>query len=168
MTRRNTPESATEPQALSGFLTEPATPTGSARVFGALAVEDHPFTAVRYQSPADFVVRNVRGEKMRTLPGLYDEFAAAWQFPYYFGHNKDAFDECLCDFDELWGAAPGYVVAVRHASEVLCEDPGERAWFVDALTDCAARWARREVVFRVVLQGRIPGFWAQPLRVDAV
>jgi hypothetical protein len=46
------------------------------------------------QNPGS-VVRFLRGKKMTTAQGLYDEFAAAFQFPYYFGNNGDAFDECL-------------------------------------------------------------------------
>jgi len=42
--------------------------------------------SLQRQSPA-FVTRPVRGRKMRTVEGLYAEFAAAMQFPYYFGDN---------------------------------------------------------------------------------
>jgi len=36
---------------------------------------------------ADLAVRLVRGHKSRAVDGLFDEFAAALQFPYYFGAN---------------------------------------------------------------------------------
>ena len=49
-------------------------------------------------------VVHLRGRKMTTLRQLFDEFAAALQFPYYFGANKDAFDECLSEVCEA--AAP--------------------------------------------------------------
>jgi hypothetical protein len=48
---------------------------------------------------ARLVVRSVRGRKMTTTAQLYDEFAAALQFPPYFGENWAAFDECLSDMD---------------------------------------------------------------------
>ena len=43
-------------------------------------------------------------EEFRSVAAVFDEFAAAFQFPYYFGRNKDAFDECMRDLDEFVGA----------------------------------------------------------------
>jgi hypothetical protein len=50
---------------------------------------------------AGLTVRCVRGRKMSRLAGLMDEFSAALQFPYYFGENWSAFQECLGDMDWL-------------------------------------------------------------------
>jgi hypothetical protein len=48
---------------------------------------------------AGYEARFCRGSKMQTLDALFDEFSAAWQFPYYFGYNWAAFDECLSDLN---------------------------------------------------------------------
>jgi hypothetical protein len=48
-------------------------------------------------SETRLVVRTLRGVKMQTVQQLFDEFAAALQFPWYFGENWAAFDECLTD-----------------------------------------------------------------------
>lgn len=108
------------------------------------------------------VVRVVRGRKMRTLPGLFDEFAAALQFPWYFGGNADAFDECIADLGWLPPQA-GYVIVVTEPAEVLAEaDAGALNWLVGSLTRACAEWARpveagewwdrSAVPFHVVLQ----------------
>jgi hypothetical protein len=55
------------------------------------------YTAIARWREARLVVRTVRGRKMRRLPELNDEFAAAIQFPWYFGANWAAFDECVKD-----------------------------------------------------------------------
>ncbi|APE33362.1 hypothetical protein BOX37_04580 [Nocardia mangyaensis] len=141
---------------LSQFLARPtaeAPVAGRPPVLGALPVDAAQFSGVRYDAPADYQVRELRGPKMRTVAELFDEFAAAFQFPYYFGANKDAFDEALRDLDDVVGDAPGYVAVVRAAAELLAEQPTERAWFEAAVRDAAAYWGRREVAFRVVLQG---------------
>ncbi|MFC6009572.1 barstar family protein [Nocardia lasii] len=132
-------------------------------VIGALPVDANQFSGVRYDAPADYRVRELRGAKMRTVAELFDEFAAAFQFPYYFGANKDAFDECLRDLDDFIGDTAGYVVAVRTAADLLADQPTERAWFDSAMRDAAAYWARRDVVFRVVLQGEPEAFGAVEL-----
>lgn len=154
------------PMSLSRFLAGPAAelPTaGDPEVLGALAVDAARFSGIRYNAPAAYRVRELRGRKMRTLAALFDEFAAACQFPYYFGANKDAFDECLRDLDDFVGEAPGYVVVVRDADDLLADDPDDRDWFTEAMTDAAAYWRRRDIAFRVVLQGGGGPFDAVPL-----
>ncbi|MFD3429459.1 barstar family protein [Nocardia fluminea] len=151
---------------LSQFLARPGAEAPSATtppVLGALAVDANQFGGIRYDAPADYRVRELRGTKMRTVAELFDEFAAAFQFPYYFGANKDAFDECLRDLDDFVGDAPGYVAVIRTADDLLAEQPAERAWFEAAMRDCAAYWARRDVAFRVVLQGDADTFGAVAL-----
>ncbi|MFD3510946.1 barstar family protein [Nocardia sp. NPDC058666] len=156
----------TSRMTLSQFLARPhaqAPDATTAPVIGALPVDANQFSGVRYDAPADYRVRELRGAKMRTTAELFDEFAAAFQFPYYFGANKDAFDECLRDLDDFVGDAPGYVAVIRTAHDLLAQQPTEREWFDSAMRDCAAYWARREVAFRVVLQGDPDTFHAVAL-----
>lgn len=73
---------------------------------------------------------------MRTRHGLYDEFAAALQFPWYFGENADAFDECIADLDGWLPTRLGYVVVVTEPELVLDgAQPDDLAWLVGSLTD---------------------------------
>ncbi|MFD4180184.1 barstar family protein [Rhodococcus sp. NPDC058514] len=101
-------------------------------------------------SERGYTVRVVRAAKMRTAGALFDEFAAALQFPYYFGANKDAFDECLRDVDDWLGESPGLVLMVRDAGELLADEPGQLGWFVDAVEDGARD--RTGGLLRVILQ----------------
>lgn len=129
-----------------------AAPNGPA--FGVLEADPGPASALAHQLPElGCVLREVRGTKMATVSAVFDEFAAAFQFPYYFGENKDAFDECMRDLDEFVGPAHGYVVVVRDADVLLRDEPIQRAWFVDAMAFYASEWANRPtpVAFRVVL-----------------
>lgn len=109
------------------------------------------------------VVRAIRGRKSRTLEALFDEFAAAFQFPYYFGENWPAFRDCITDLDWL-PFQPGVVVVVYGADEVLKDaHPAEMNTLVAALTDAAEEfgeavsdgewWDRPPVPFHVLLQG---------------
>ena len=70
------------------------------------------------------VCRVVRGHKATTEPAFFDECAAAWQFPYYFGENWDAFDECLTDLQ--WLPAEAYVLCVTQAIHLLEKEPSDR------------------------------------------
>lgn len=55
-------------------------------------------------------IRFVRGHKMTTTQGLFDEFSAAMHFPYYFGENWNAFRDCLLDLEWLPGEVYGIVI----------------------------------------------------------
>lgn len=99
---------------------------------------------------AGYTTRVVRGRAMATVPAVFDEFAAALQFPYYFGANKDAFDECLRDSADWLGDSRGLVVLVRDAGELLAAEPDELRWFAEAVDDRAADAAAAS--FRLILQ----------------
>jgi hypothetical protein len=86
-----------------------------------------------------FVVRFVRGKKMRTIDNLFDEACAALQFPYYFGYNWDAFSECITDLD--WLPADGYVLLVQDALHVLDDDTPQFEVFLRILSDTARAWS---------------------------
>jgi hypothetical protein len=110
---------------------------------------------------AGLTVRTVRGRKMRTVEGLFDEMAAALQFPNYFGENWPAFDECLADMDWL-PMTVGIAVLVHDAADVLA-DAAEVELEVFVRSIEAARsaysepiesgewWDRPAVPFHVVL-----------------
>jgi hypothetical protein len=76
--------------------------------------------AVSRWQDAGLTVRTVRGRKMRSVGRLFDEMAAALQFPFYFGENWSAFDECLADMDWL-PVTVGIVILVQEAAEVLSD-----------------------------------------------
>ena len=89
------------------------------------------------------LVRHVRGKKMRRYSSLYDEFAAAFQFPWYFGENSAALDECLSDLD--WLPKPVTIVlSISDPAEVLSEESGQDAlaWFVRRLAYAQREWAQ--------------------------
>ncbi len=106
--------------------------------------------------------RVVRGRKMRTLGGLFDEFAAALQFPLYFGENEDAFNECIAELETL-PAGEGYVVMITEPDQVLADAEAALGWFVRSLESAAGGWRqpvelgewwdRAALPFHVVLAG---------------
>ncbi|MGW0177372.1 barstar family protein [Rhodococcus sp. NPDC003322] len=113
--------------------------TGPVRVGLLAGVPRDADNAAYALSESGYAVRRVRGTRMPTVPAVYDEFAAALQFPYYFGANKDAFDECLRDWQDWLGAAPDLIVIVRDAGALLGDQPGEVPWLLSALQDAGIR-----------------------------
>jgi hypothetical protein len=94
------------------------------------------------------MVRIVRGRRCVTKGALLQEWAAALQFPSYFGDNWDAFEECLAD--RSWLAGDVHVVVQTAADRVLSSDADERASFLGILKAIAEESERPTL--RVVFQ----------------
>jgi len=105
-------------------------------------------------APSQRLARVIRGDKCRTQTSLFDEFAAAWQFPHYFGENWDAFEECLADLD--WLPASAYLLLVSNAAQVLeKESDPQRTVFWQVLERTIRSWSqtrRPPVAIHVVAQ----------------
>jgi hypothetical protein len=121
------------------------------------------------------VARFLRGRKMRTAAALFDEFAAALQFPSYFGENWDALDECLADLS--WLPADRYLIAITSAPEVLdVASPADRQLFWDLLKraageqvgTAAGQRSTKRTVFRVLAQGATKELSRLPVAGKAV
>ena len=104
------------------------------------------------------LVRIIRGKRCETKKALLQEWAAALQFPYYFGINWDAFEECINDLE--WLSGKYYVIFVTQVDLVLPNLEDDFRIFIDVLKKAAEEWARgREgefhrspIPFRVVFQ----------------
>lgn len=85
-------------------------------------------------------IRCVRGKQMRTTEEMFHQFAAACQFPYYFGANWAAFDECLRDLEWLRGDA--FLVVVFDSSYLLAnEEEPQLALFLNTIDSISSEWA---------------------------
>ncbi len=72
--------------------------------------------------------RRVSGAVMTNLDGLYDEFTRAWDFPSYFGRNKDAFDDCMRDL-----SGSPLITVITDAQELLTDGSRNLRWFAESL-----------------------------------
>lgn len=62
----------------------------------------------------------VRGSRCRTSQDLFTEWAAGLGLPDYFGHNWDAFHDCLRDVVQ---GPPPRVIILREAGDLLADEP---------------------------------------------
>jgi RNAse (barnase) inhibitor barstar len=107
--------------------------------------------------------RRIRGSRCRTTKGLFDEMAAALQFPAYFGGNWNALDDMLSDLG--WLPAEAYLLVVEDADEMLVEEADEvLAVCLDVLATSAA--SASPVPFQFVLQSARDGRVARALTVN--
>ena len=99
--------------------------------------------ALEGSSNGKIAARIVRGVKCQTPQTLFDEVAAALQFPYYFGENWAALDECLADME--WIQAEVCVIFVSRASLLLHNGrPQEVDSFLQLLARVATQFGREQ------------------------
>lgn len=84
------------------------------------------------------IARLIRGKRCTTVSALMQEWAAALQFPYYFGHNWDAMNECLADLE--WLPGKYYVFCLTHIEQVLPGQEKEFANYVGVLSYAVREW----------------------------
>lgn len=110
------------------------------------------FDGLMYRErPLAEAARIVRGQRCTDKQRLLQEFAAALQFPYYFGHNWDAFDECLNDLS--WLRCEKIALGISDIDAVLVGDSDAFETLVKSLSDTTVgRTAREAPVLGVTLQ----------------
>lgn len=107
--------------------------------------------SLQYEMQPRQVVRMMRGKNMNSAQGLFNEFAAALQFPCYFGNNWNAFDECMADLE--WLPGKGYLIMIVDGSHLLRDEPGELAVFLRIMRSVSQDWEEvRGIRFQVLLQ----------------
>ena len=95
--------------------------------------------AFEQKSTRRFAARIVRGRKANTKSALFDECAAALQFPLYFGENWDALNDCLGDLD--WLNVEAFVLVIADASQLLAKAPAEEfKQFFHILEQAGTHW----------------------------
>lgn len=101
-------------------------------------VTDFGYSLFFDKSPG-LVVRFIRGGKMPTIERMHDEIGAALQFPWYYGENWAALDECISDLEWLPGKA--YILIFTDAEQLLVEEDDKLfGIFIRILNDAAGVW----------------------------
>lgn len=83
----------------------------------------------------------IDGNKIVDKDILFSFIAKELSFPYYFGRNWDALDECLQDLDWLDNCVNHISVVVRHLSRLLInEKKSEKKILFSCLNDASDFW----------------------------
>lgn len=110
--------------------------------------EDFEYVDLSFPKDMRPLICSIRGKRCRTKERLFQEFGAALQFPWYFGENWDAFDECICDLS--WLTAAGYIIMVSNIDCVLPEQEKEFQIFIRLLNEASQEWSEKKILFRVI------------------
>ncbi|MFJ8437049.1 barstar family protein [Kitasatospora sp. NPDC094019] len=101
-------------------------------------------------------LRLVRGADCRSTSALFGEWARALSFPGYFGHNWDAFEECLNDALRPPGGGAADIrllVLVTGADALLVDEPPDQLAILVAVLDACATDSALRVLFATTPAG---------------
>lgn len=79
------------------------------------------YTAMCLASKERIYSAYIRGKRCKTEDDFFHEISASFQFPYYFGENWAAMDECLCDLE--WINTPPVFAVVDDFSSMFSGQP---------------------------------------------
>lgn len=138
-------------------LTLPAEPWFHLLAASASDATDALWALERGQA-AKVAVRFVRGRKATTAAHFFDEVAAALQFPYYFGENWDALNDCITDLE--WLHAGAVVLCVTDAGRLLEASAADASKFVAVIKAAAKAWnhqgkSNTAKAFHIVMQSSV-------------
>lgn len=85
----------------------------------------------------------IRGSRCQTEEAFFYEISASFQFPWYFGENWAALDECMCDLD--WLKFESIVIAIDDFQMMFCEDASLQTLLVKYLTIMVDYWKSRNI-----------------------
>ncbi len=98
-----------------------------------------------------FVV-HIRGKLCETLDDFYREISSAMRFPYYFGRNWAAFDECISDLE--WLKFSSILIVIDNQESVMKYDdfPYEsRQQMIKHLNMAVEYWKSQSIPISVYL-----------------
>lgn len=95
------------------------------------------------------------GSKVRDKKSFLDKAARAMKFPDYFGHNWDAFEECINDLS--WAPASGYILLFQAPERMLKNARADWEIAVEILSTAIGNWNEQGVPFYILLRGTVPG-----------
>lgn len=128
-------------------------------------IESHASGVFRCHAPLpDRALESAAQQNMRVVPvrlvaardknAFLNALARALQFPDYFGHNWDAFYDCLLDLKH--GDGSGTLLVLREASGFARAEPEEFAAAVDTLADAADYWESNNKALLAVVELEAP------------
>ncbi len=108
-------------------------------------------TLTQQAAPAGWRVFDLNGTKIKDKPTFLNQIAQAMSFPYYFGKNWDALNDCLTDLE--WAPAKGYVVLFQDPARFMKNAPADWDVAIDLFNTAIQFWTEQKIPFYVLLRG---------------
>ena len=91
----------------------------------------------------------IRGEYCKNEDLFFHDLAVAFRFPFYFGNNWDALDECICDLE--WISFDKILLVIENYRHLFEEEKECMDICLKHLNLATRYWAEQDVEFEVLL-----------------
>lgn len=98
----------------------------------------------------------VKGEEINDKVSFLETWSKAMNFPDYFGHNWDAFDDCLLDLE--WCEPTPRIVIYNNPENFAHQDPQEWEIVMDVLQVAVEYWREKTTPLYIIFQTEDPLF----------
>jgi len=102
--------------------------------------EEKKWEAKYYFGVENYLVRVLRGHKMKTVQDLMNEFSASLQFFEQFGENWYALSDCLQIDLEQWMPFDGILLVIKRAEEILSLENEQLIWLLVVIQEVGTYW----------------------------
>lgn len=92
----------------------------------------------------------IKGEGIIDKPTFLDNWSKTMNFPDYFGHNWDAFDDCLLDLE--WCDPTPRIVVYNQPEKFAHQAPDEWETVIDVLLVALSYWAKTATPLYIIFQ----------------
>lgn len=107
------------------------------------------YTKIYHVSHKGYYVSYIRGSRCKSEKDFFLEISASLQFPYYFGENWAALDECLCDLE--WLLFDGLFLVVDDFNLIFCGNKQLQEMLIKYFSIMANYWKENNVPVEIWL-----------------
>lgn len=91
----------------------------------------------------------IRGLRCETEDDFFREISASFQFPWYFGENWAAFDECICDLE--WLNFKRFYLVINDFSKMFKGNGKLQEILINYLACAVEYWDSLDIPFYILL-----------------
>lgn len=107
------------------------------------------YKALYNEAHSGAYISYIRGTRCKTEDDFFREISASFQFPWYFGGNWSALDECLCDLE--WLNFNRIFVAVDNFTQMFEGSVLLQNLVIKYLTIASKYWGSLDIDFEILL-----------------
>ena len=107
------------------------------------------YTRLYHEAQGGSYTSYLRGKRCSNDQAFFYEVSASFQFPWYFGENWAAFDECICDLE--WLSFHRIFIVIDDFSSMFKGNKVKQRKLIGYLTSMVNFWKENNITVEIIL-----------------